>query len=68
MNSMQMLITGGAGFIGSNLSRMALSRGHRVRVLDDLSTGSRSNLDGLDVDVVAASILNYDSVLEAMAR
>jgi UDP-glucose 4-epimerase len=39
------LVTGGAGFIGSHLVDSMLSDGHSVRVLDDLSTGRRSNLD-----------------------
>ncbi len=38
------LVTGGAGFIGSHLCDALLSRGHRVLVLDDLSTGSRDNV------------------------
>src|SRR6266567_1670434 len=38
------LVTGGAGFDGSHLIENLLQRGHRVRVLDDLSTGSRDNL------------------------
>ena len=37
------LVTGGAGFIGSNLCEAILSLGHRVRCLDDLSTGKQSN-------------------------
>ena len=39
------LVTGGAGFIGSNLCEAILSLGHRVRCLDDLSTGKQSNVD-----------------------
>lgn len=63
---MQLLITGGSGFIGSNLSRIALSRGHRVRIIDDLSTGRRSNLEGMDVDLVEDTILNYGALAQAM--
>jgi UDP-glucose 4-epimerase len=43
---MRALVTGGAGFIGSNLVDALLARGDEVTVLDDLSTGRRGNLDG----------------------
>ncbi len=43
------LVTGGAGFIGSHLVHALVRRGDRVRVVDDLVTGRRSNLDGLEV-------------------
>ena len=39
------LVTGGAGFIGSNLCEALLDRGYEVRCLDNLSTGRKSNLD-----------------------
>ena len=39
------LVTGGAGFIGSNLCEAILSLGYRVRCLDDLSTGKQANVD-----------------------
>ncbi len=39
------LVTGGAGFIGSNLCEAILSMGHKVRCLDDLSTGKQANVD-----------------------
>ncbi|MEJ7786363.1 MAG: GDP-mannose 4,6-dehydratase, partial [Solirubrobacteraceae bacterium] len=41
---MRTLITGGAGFIGSHLSDELLRRGHRVHVIDDLSTGAFDNV------------------------
>ena len=43
---MKTLVTGGAGFIGSNLVDALLERGDEVTVLDDLSTGRRENLEG----------------------
>jgi UDP-glucose 4-epimerase len=43
---MKALVTGGAGFIGSNLVDALLARGDAVTVVDDLSTGRRENLDG----------------------
>ena len=39
------LVTGGAGFIGSNLCETILKLGYRVRCLDDLSTGKQANAD-----------------------
>ncbi len=45
---MRILITGGAGFIGSHLAERLVAEGHTVTALDDLSTGSRQNLSSLD--------------------
>ena len=42
------LVTGGAGFIGSHLVHRLVADGHRVRVIDNLSTGARANLSALD--------------------
>jgi UDP-glucose 4-epimerase len=42
---MKIMVTGGAGFIGSHVCDLLLSRGHDVLVIDDLSSGSRENLD-----------------------
>ena len=47
---MKFLITGGAGFIGSHLAESLLAEGHRVHVLDDLSTGSIENVRHLKED------------------
>ena len=47
---MRFLITGGAGFIGSHLAEALLAAGHRVHVLDDLSTGSIDNLRHLKAE------------------
>lgn len=63
---MRILITGGAGFIGSNLSRTALDASHEVRVLDDLSTGFTENLANLDIDFREASILDREALADAM--
>jgi UDP-glucose 4-epimerase len=41
------VVTGGAGFIGSNIAERLLKEGHTVRIVDNLSTGKRSNLDAL---------------------
>lgn len=66
---MRVVVTGGAGFIGSNLCRSLLAHPQvsSVRVLDDLSTGRETNLEGLDVDLVVGSILDEDTVNSVMA-
>ena len=63
---MKALVTGGGGFIGSNLVRGLLARGDDVRVLDNFSTGSRGNLTGLDVEVVEGELRSYERVHNAI--
>jgi UDP-glucose 4-epimerase len=64
---MRIVVTGGAGFIGANLCRELLDRDQEVVVLDDLSTGHRGNLEGLDVRLVEGSILDDALLDDAMA-
>jgi UDP-glucose 4-epimerase len=60
------LVTGGAGFIGSHLVETLLSEKHRVRVLDDLSSGSRSNLPA-NVDFTVGDVADPYTVELAFA-
>ena len=62
------LITGGAGFIGSHLTDALLAKGHSVRMLDDLSTGKRSNLplDNPKVELIVGDVADAALVARAM--
>ena len=64
----KVLVTGGAGFIGSNVVRALLARGDEVRVLDNFSTGNRANLAGLghDVELVEGELRSYERVHNAV--
>ncbi|TWR87001.1 NAD-dependent epimerase/dehydratase family protein [Pseudomonas saxonica] len=63
------LVTGGAGFIGSNLVDALLAKGYAVRILDDLSTGKRSNLplDNPKVELIEGDVANASLVHKAMS-
>ena len=62
----RVLVTGGAGFIGSNLVRALVERGDEVRVLDNFSTGNRANLSGRDVEIVEGELRSYERVHNAV--
>jgi UDP-glucose 4-epimerase len=64
---MNCLVTGGAGFIGSNLVKTLLDQGHAVRVLDNFSTGKRENLGPFQdrIDLIEGDIRSYHIVHEA---
>lgn len=62
------LITGGAGFIGSNLAERLLERGDSVRILDNFSTGRRENVEKFrkDVEVIDGDVRDKEAVRRAM--
>lgn len=62
---MNVLITGGAGFVGANLVRELLNSGHVPSVLDDFSTGLASNLTGLEVEIFEGSLEDQEIVAKA---
>jgi UDP-glucose 4-epimerase len=63
---MKYLVTGGAGFIGSHISRTLIERGHSVRVFDNFSSGKRENLKGLDVEIIEGDLRDADAVAKAV--
>ena len=67
---MRVLITGGAGFIGSHLVEALVARGHRVRVLDNMSSGKLKNLRAVrgSVEVVRGECANYTTARSAVQR
>lgn len=71
------LVTGGAGFIGSHIAEELLRQGEKVRILDDLSTGKRENIEALlshplgtskgPVEFIEADVCDEDAVRRAVA-
>jgi UDP-glucose 4-epimerase len=71
MSNARYLVTGGAGFIGSNLVAALVAAGERVRVLDNCATGSWEHLDGIDeqskIEKIEGDIRDAAAVARAMA-
>ncbi|MDA0334987.1 MAG: SDR family oxidoreductase [bacterium] len=62
----RVLVTGGAGFIGSHLCRRLVADGHEVRALDNLSSGKRSNLGDVDVDLMVGDLRDPSTAAHAV--
>jgi nucleoside-diphosphate-sugar epimerase len=67
---MRYLVTGGAGFIGSNIVEKLLELGHEVRVLDNFSSGRRENIAAFlkDIELVEGDIRDFGTVTKAVAQ
>lgn len=64
---MRFLVTGGAGFIGSNITKRLVEKGYFARVLDNFATGQRSNLDNIinDIELIEGDIRDFWTVVKA---
>lgn len=62
------LVTGGCGFVGSNLVRRLISLADNVYVIDDMFTGSKDNLLGVDCNITTASVTDKISVHNIMSK
>jgi UDP-glucose 4-epimerase len=65
---MRVGITGGAGFIGSNLATSLINHGYEVIVLDDLSNGDVNNIKNLPIDLIEGSITNKSDVKNFVSK
>jgi nucleoside-diphosphate-sugar epimerase len=64
---LRFLVTGGAGFIGSNIVERLVAKGYTVRVLDNFATGGRSNIESLlkDIELIEGDIRDFWTVVKA---
>ncbi|MDD5087367.1 MAG: SDR family oxidoreductase [bacterium] len=69
MSSSRFLVTGGAGFIGSNLTHHLLRLGHDVAIFDNFATGRRENLAGIerDVEIITGDLRDGEAVSRAVS-
>lgn len=65
---MRIGITGGAGFIGSNLTIELIKLGYDVTILDDLSNGDIKNIENLDVNFIEGSIIDKNDVHDFISK
>ena len=65
---MKVLLTGGAGYIGSHTALQLLERGHQVEIVDNFSTGHRTNIDIIDVPCYEFDIQNTKLLKELLLK
>ena len=65
---MKVAVTGGAGFIGSNLTASLLEAGHQVSIFDNLETGNLENIENLNVEFVKGDLRNQSEVQDFFAN
>jgi len=63
---MKLLVTGGGGFIGSNLANLLVKKGYEIRILDNFSTGYRKNLLNFDMEIIDGDVRDKECVNKAM--
>src|SRR5580693_733735 len=63
----QVLVTGGAGFVGATLVRRLVASGHRVRVFDNYTTGDPAHLAGVDAELIEGDIRDAAALDAALA-
>jgi UDP-glucose 4-epimerase len=63
---MKYLVTGGAGFIGSHITRGLLAQGAEVRILDNFSSGKHENLSDVDVEIIEGDLRDAATVRDAV--
>ena len=66
VDRMRVLVTGGAGFIGSSLVKRLLELGYEVNVIDDLSSGYLKNLRDIEINFIESTIIDKEVLSNAM--